>query len=77
LVVNAHGSRERDLAGFYRSVVIKVLGGKEPASALKQFRGKKIGGQKLISDFNQLRELALAGVLGHLDNLYVSPEVRS
>jgi hypothetical protein len=77
LVVTAHGSRERDLAGFYRSVVIKVLSGKEPASALRQFRGKKIGGHKLISDFNQLRELAIAGVLGHLDNLYASPEVRS
>jgi hypothetical protein len=77
LVVNAHGSRERDLAGFYRSVVVKVLGGKEPPSALKQFRGKRIGGHKLISDFNQLRELALAGVLRHLDNLYASPEVRS
>lgn len=77
LVVTAYGSRERDLAGLYRAVVIRVLGGKDPASSLRQFRGKTVGGQKLVSNFNQLRGLALAGVLGHLDNLYASPEVSS
>jgi hypothetical protein len=76
-VVTAHGSRERDLAGFYRSVVIRVLSGKDPASSLRQFRGKTVGGQKLVSDFNKLQGLVIAGVLGHLDNLYASPEVSS
>lgn len=77
LVVRAHGSRERDLAGLHRLVAVRVLSGKEPASALRQFRGKKVGGHKLISDFNQLRGLALAGVLGQLDTLYASPEISS
>jgi hypothetical protein len=77
LVVIAHGSRERDLAGLYRSVVFRVLGGKEPASSLRQFRGKRVGGHKLISDFNQLHRLALAGALGQLEGLYASPEIRS
>lgn len=77
LVVIAHGSRERELAGRHRAVVIRVLGGKEPVSALRQFRGKKVGGHKLISNFNQLRKLVLAGVLGQLDTLYASPEIGS
>jgi hypothetical protein len=76
-VVTAHGSRERDLAGFYLSVVDRVLSEKIPASALRQFRGKKVGGHKLVSDFKRLHELVSAGVLGHLDNLYASPEVSS
>lgn len=77
LVVTAHGSRERDLAGLYRSVIFRVLSGKEPTSSLRQFRGKKVGGHKLISDFKQLHRLALAGVVGQLEALYASPEVIS
>ena len=64
LVVTAYGSRERDLAGLYRAVVIRVLSGKDPASSLRQFRGKTVGGQNLVSNFNQLQGLVLAGVLG-------------
>lgn len=77
LKVTAHGSRERDLAGLYSSTLRQVLNRKAPPSSLRQFRGKKIGGHKLISDFNQLRTLVLAGVLGQLDTLYASPEVSS
>jgi hypothetical protein len=77
LVVTAHGSHERDLAGFYRAVIFRVLAGKEPAASLRQFRGKKVGGHKLISDFNQLHKLALAGAIGQLESLYASPEVNS
>lgn len=76
-VATAHGSRERDLAGLHRVVVFRVLDGKERASRLRQFRGKTVGGHGLVSDFDQLRPLALAGVLGHLDTLYTSPESSS
>jgi hypothetical protein len=74
LVVNARGSRERELAGRHRAVFIRVLRGREPASVLDQFRGKKVGGHELISDFDRLSIPAGAGVLEHLDSLYVSPE---
>ncbi len=73
-VVNARRSRERELAGRHRAMVIRVLRGLEPASALDQFRGKKVGGQELISDFDRLLEVAQGDVLGQLDSLYVSPE---
>jgi hypothetical protein len=72
LVVTAHGSRERDLAGRHRATYLRVLVNKDPKSALKQFRNKTVGGHKLISDFRRLSILAQAGVLDHLDNLYVS-----
>jgi hypothetical protein len=72
--VTARGSRERDLAGQHRAVWIRVLRGKLPASALEQFRGKKVGGQELLSDFNRLSVLAQAGVLDNLPILYTSPE---
>lgn len=71
--VIARGSRERDLAGQHRTVYIKVLGKKLPTSALKQFRGKKVGGHELISNYERLSELARSGALDHLISLYVSP----
>jgi hypothetical protein len=74
LVVTAHGSRERELAGRHRATYSRVLEGKEPASALEQFRGKTVGGHQLISDFERLSILAQAGVVGQLDTLYVSPD---
>jgi len=74
LEVNARGSRERELAGRHRTAVIRVLRGLEPASTLDPFRGKKVGGQELISDFDRLWELARGGDLEQLDSLYVSPE---
>jgi len=74
LTVTARGSRQRELAGQHRATYMRVLGNKESASALEQFRDKTVGGHKLISDFNQLSVLAQAGVLGQLDRLYVSPE---
>ena len=74
LKVTARGSRERDLAGLYSSTIYQVLDQKAPPSSLRQFRGKKIGGQKLISTFTQLQKVALAGEVGQLDALYVSPE---
>jgi hypothetical protein len=74
LVTTAHGSRERELAGRHRATYTRVLEGKESKSALEKFRGKKVGGHKLISDFNRLSILAQAGVVGQLDTLYVSPD---
>jgi hypothetical protein len=74
LVTTAHGSRERELAGRHRATYTRVLEGKESESALAKFRGKTVGGHRLISDFNRLSILAQAGVLGQLDTLYVSPD---
>jgi hypothetical protein len=74
-VVSARGSRQRKLAGQHRATWLRVLRGQEPASALEQYRGKKVGGYALISDYGQLSSLAHAGVLGQLDTLYVSPDV--
>jgi hypothetical protein len=74
-VVTARGSRQRDLAGQHRAVYNRVLKGLEPPSALDQFRGKQVGGHELLSDYDRLRLLAGAGVLGQLDTLYVSPDV--
>ncbi len=54
---------------------MRVLRGLEPKSALEQYRGKKVGGHELISDYAQLVSLASAGVVGHLEPLYVSPDV--
>ena len=74
-VVSARGSRQRELAGQHRATWLRVLRGQEPASALEQYRGKKVGGHELLSDYEQLRLFARAGILGHLDTLYVSPDV--
>lgn len=73
VIATARGSRERDLAGQHRAVSILVLRNKLPASALRQFRGKKVGGQKLLSNSDRLFDLAKGDVLGSLDSLYVSP----
>jgi hypothetical protein len=73
-VTTAHGSRERELAGRHRATYSRVLEGKESKSALEKFRGKKVGGHTLISDFDRLSVLAQAGVVGQLDTLYVSPD---
>jgi hypothetical protein len=74
LVVNARGSRERELAGRHRAAFMRVLRRQEPASILEQFLGKKVGGHELISVFDQHSVFAQAGVLDQLDSLYVSPE---
>lgn len=76
LDVNARGSRERELAGRHRAAVKRVLRGDEPPSTLKQFRGKKVGGQELASNFDRISEVAQGGGLDQLDSLYVSPETR-
>jgi len=76
-VVIARGSRQRELAGRHRAIYRRVLRGKESASVLEQFRDKIVGGQILISDYDQLLLLARAGVLGQLDTLYVSPDASS
>jgi hypothetical protein len=72
LVVTARGSRQRQLAGQHRATYMDVAQNKKPASALEAFRGKKVGGHELLSDYERLRMLAKAGVLGQLDTLYVS-----
>jgi len=74
-VATARGSRQRQLAGQHRATCFRVLRKKAPPSALDQYRGKKVGGYELLSDYEQLRVLARAGVLGQLDTLYVSPDV--
>jgi hypothetical protein len=73
-VVNARGSRQRELAGRHRAMWFRVLRGVEHPSALEQFRGKKVGGQELISDFDRLSVLANGRALDALESLYVSPE---
>ena len=75
LTTTARGSRERELAGQHRATVRRVLRGLEPKSALERYRGKKVGGHDLISDYARLSLLAQAGVVGQLDSLYVSPDV--
>ena len=77
VVAAARGSRQRELAGRHRATVLRVLRGKEPASALEQFTDKKVGGHTLISDFNLLSALVQGGGLDQLDILYVSPETRA
>jgi hypothetical protein len=72
LVVTARGSRQRQLAGQHRATYMAVVERKKPASALEQFRGRKVGGHELPSDYARLVTLANAGVLGQLDRLYVS-----
>ncbi len=74
LSVTARGSRQRELAGQHRATFMRVLQGKEPPSALEQYRGKKIGGHELISDFELLSSYAQAGDVGQLEALYVTPD---
>jgi len=75
LTTTARGSRERDLAGQHRATFMRVLRGLEPKSALERYRGKKVGGHELVSDYAQLVALAKAGVVGQLEPLYLSPDV--
>jgi hypothetical protein len=73
--VIAHGSYERDLAGVHRAACFAVLENKQPSSILKRFRGKRVGGRKLLTSPARLFELARGGVVDDLTALYVSPEV--
>lgn len=75
LITTARGSRERELAGQHRATFMRALRGVEPKSALEVYRGKKVGGHELVSDYSQLVALAKAGVVGQLETLYVSPDV--
>lgn len=72
LVVTARGSRQRQLAGQHRATYMAIAKNERPASALEEFRGKKVGGHELLSDYQRLIMFAKAGVLGKLDALYVS-----
>jgi hypothetical protein len=74
VVVTAHGSRERELAGQHRAVVTRVIRGDEPDSSLKQFRGKTVGGTKLLSSPFRLSTLTESDSLGQLESLYVLPD---
>lgn len=74
LTTMARGSRQRELAGQHRATVRRVLRGLEPKSALERYRGKKVGGHELISDYELLSSFAQAGIVGQLDSLYVSPD---
>lgn len=71
--VTARGSRQRQLAGRHRAVAIKVLRQELPPSALEEFRGVRVGGRELVSDYDQLRSLG-EGTLDQLGALYVVPE---
>lgn len=72
VVATARGYHQRQLAGQHRATAFRIAGRQEPPSALEQFRGKKVGGYELLSNYERLRMLAKAGVLGQLDTLYVS-----
>lgn len=72
VVVTARGSRQRQLAGQHRAAYLGIVQNKKPASTLDEFRGKRVGGHELLSDYERLRTLANAGVLGQLDTLYIS-----
>ena len=74
ITVTARGSRQRDLAGEHRKIYDLVLRNKLPIAALKQFRGKKVGGKELLTNYEELRTQVQAGVLEQLNSLYVSPE---
>jgi hypothetical protein len=71
--VTAHGSRQRQLAGRHRAIVDKVLRGELSPRALREFRGVRVGGHELISDYDRLLELG-QGMLDQLGPLYVAPE---
>jgi hypothetical protein len=73
--VTARGSRQRELAGQHRAVYMRVLKNIDPPSTLDQFRGKKVGGHELVSDYDELLTFAKAGYLSQLDTLYVLPGV--
>jgi hypothetical protein len=73
-VVTARGSRQRELAGQHRATFMRVLQNKELPSALEKYRGRKVGGHELISDYESLRSFAQAGDVGELERLYVSPD---
>jgi len=74
LNVTARGSRQRELAGQHRATVLRVLRGEEPPTALEAYRGKKIGGHELLSDYELLSSFAHAGDIGQLEALYVTPD---
>jgi len=74
-VVTARGSRQRDLAGRHRAVYMRVLEDIDPPTALDEFRGKKVGGHELGSDYDELLVFAKAGYLSQHDTLYVLPGV--
>lgn len=69
VVVTARGSRERESAGQHRAIYFGVLEGKLPASALKRFRGKTVGGRKLLTNPERLFELAHGGEPDKLGSL--------
>ena len=72
--VMAQGSRERELAGRHRAAVLSVLRNKKPSSILNQFRGKTVGGHKLLTNPKLLSELAHREEADYLAPLYVPPE---
>jgi len=74
LNVTARGSRQRELAGGHRATVLRVLRNEEPPTALAAYRGKKIGGHELLSDYELLLSFARAGDVDQLEPLYVTPD---
>ena len=76
LDVTAHGSWERELAGRHRSISGRVLSGELPSTALREFRGKTVGGHELVSDPDRLATLLKGGALDRLREVYVSPVTR-
>lgn len=71
--VSVRGSRQASLLGRYLSAVGEFLRtGK--AKKLKKFNGKRVGGQRLITDPETLITIAQAGAL-RLEDIYAAPEV--
>ena len=74
LNVTARGSRQRELAGRHRATVLRVLRNEEPPIALEAYRGKKVGGHELLSDYEVLSTFGRANDVGRLEALYVTPD---
>jgi hypothetical protein len=71
--VTVRGSRQASLLGKYLSAVGEFLRTGR-TKKLRQFKGKRIGGQPLIIAPETLRTIAQAGAL-QLDDIYAAPEV--
>jgi hypothetical protein len=71
--ITVRGSREASQLGKYLSAVGEYLR-TGTSKALQKFKGKKIGGQALITDLELLRTLAQAGAL-QLEDIYAATGV--
>jgi hypothetical protein len=71
--VTVHSYKEAAFASRYDQTVNKVLRGKLPPSALKEFEGVAFGKEKqpVLTDWQRIKRLAEAGI--RIDEFYVEP----